>query len=625
MKTFDIKRYFIRLFFCWLGFVTPTVAQEDLQSEINRIEPLNWWVGMKNPHVQLMVYEKNIGETLPQINDARVELRKVNRVSNPNYLFLDLIIKPNAKAGHFLIQFFKAGKAVFTYNYELKQRKKNAAQRKSFDNSDVIYLITPDRFADGDPANDNSPLTLEKANRADKDGRHGGDIQGVIDHLDYIKDMGFTTIWNMPLTENNQQKFTYHGYAISDFYKIDPRYGTNEQFRELSDKAHQKGLKLIMDVVLNHCGDAHWWMKDLPSQDWINFGGEFSATNHKREIHQDIHASEFDAQHHTDGWFVPSMPDLNQRNEMMANYLIQNTLWWIEYANLDGLRIDTYPYSDKKFLAAWSKSILNEYPNLNMVGEEWSLKPSIVSYWQKNKQNYDGYVSYLPSLMDFPLQNAIVEALNEDDKIYNKGLAKLYQTLAEDFLYAKPDNLVVFLDNHDMSRFNTQINENPALLKMGLAYLLTTRGIPQVYYGTEIGMTNPKSDTHGEIRGDFAGGWSGDTKNVFTETNLTKLEKEYKDFLQKLLQWRKTATAVHSGKLVQFAPDNGIYAYCRYDKKQKFLVLFNKNKTNVDIKLDKYQEVLGQAKALKDVLTNETFQKSLTLPSVGFRIVEVLE
>ena len=443
------------------------------QSIIEHIEPSSWWIGMKNPKVQIMLHGKNIAELTPSLNYSGVKITKISKLENPNYLFIDLAISPSAKAGNVAISFKKAGKTIESTNFVLNNRITNAAQRKSYDNSDVIYLIAPDRFANGNPENDNTPDTIEKANRADKDSRHGGDIRGIINHLDYIKDMGFTTLWSMPLTENNQERVTYHGYAISNFYKIDPRYGTNEEFRELSLKAQEKGLKTIMDIVLNHCGIAHYWMKDLPSKDWINFEGKFSSTNHQRQIHQDIHASTIDAKNHVEGWFVPSMPDMNQRNPFMANYLIQNTIWWIEYAQLAGLRIDTYPYSDKKFLANWSKSILDEYPNLNMVGEEWSLKPSVISYWQKGKKNFDGYVSSLPSLMDFPLQNAVSEAMNEEDSHYNKGLTKIYQTLAEDFLYPNSDNLVIFPDNHDMSRFFTQVKENPALFKMGLAFLLT--------------------------------------------------------------------------------------------------------------------------------------------------------
>lgn len=603
------------------GLVSPLFAQNVIQ----RVEPSSWWVGMKDPSVQLLVYGKNIATYSPALTYKGVSLVKVHKTENPNYLFVDLKIAPTAVPGNVPISFTKPGQKPEQFNFKLNAREKGSAQRKSYDNADVIYLITPDRFANGNPSNDNTDDTIEKSDRSHKDGRHGGDIRGIINHLDFIRDMGYTTIWNMPLMENNQKSVTYHGYAISDFYKTDPRYGTNEEFRELSVKAKEKGLKLIMDVVLNHCGIAHWWMSDLPSKDWINFEGKFSPTSHKRETHQDIHAAQADVKNHVDGWFVPSMPDLNQRNPFMAQYLIQNTIWWIEYAGLAGLRIDTYPYSDKKFLTQWSRRMLEEYPNLNMVGEEWSLKPSIVSYWQKGKKNHDGYVSYLPSLMDFPLQNAVAEALNEDDKKYNQGLTKIYQTLAEDFLYADPDKLVVFPDNHDMSRFFTQVKENPALFKMGLAYFLTTRGVPQLYYGTEIGMTNPKSDAHGEIRGDFPGGWEGDTRNAFTGQHLTDQERDFMAFTKKILNWRKTATAVHDGKLVQFAPEKGLYVYARFNVKEKYLIVLNKNAGTEGLDPAKYGEVLKEATRLTDVLTGETFPAGgqITVPGTGFRILKV--
>jgi neopullulanase len=591
---------------------------------IEHLEPSNWWIGMKNSKVQVLVHGKNIASLTASIQYKGVKIAQSHRTENPNYLFLDLIINPNTKAGKFPIVFSENKTKKTECNFELKNRQPNASQRASFANADVIYLITPDRFANGDISNDSQPNTIEKANRADKDGRHGGDIKGIENQLDYIKNMGFTSIWPMPLLTNNQPNTTYHGYAITDFYQIDPRFGTNESYAALTQKAHQKGLKMIMDVVLNHCGREHWWMRDLPSKDWINYAGKYSPTNHQRQTIQDIHASKYDAEKHTQGWFVPSMPDLNQRNEFMANYLIQNAIWWIEYANLDGLRIDTYPYSDKNFSANWGKAILAEYPNLNMVGEEWSYKPAVVSYWQKGKKNHDGYQSNLPALMDFPGQNALEQSL-KDTNFASNSFMKIYEALAEDFLYAKPNNLVVFADNHDMNRFFTQIKEDVALFKMGLAYVLTTRGVPQIYYGTEIGMTNPKSDAHGEIRSDFPGGWQNDAQNAFTQTNLTPQQRDLQDFTKKILNWRLSASAIHNGKLIQFAPEEGIYSYFRSNETEKYWIIFNTNNTEKSVESLKFEEQLTANYRLKDVLSAAIIEvnQTIKIEGKGFRIFKV--
>lgn len=594
-----------------------------LNAQVLRVEPASWWIGMNNPTLQLLVYGKNLAPASVITNYEGVTIQKVASVQNPNYLFVNLTIAPTTKPGKVGFKLKKDNGKEEVFTIELKDRSPNSATRKGYDASDVLYLITPDRFANANTANDNAPDMFEKLNRSDKDGRHGGDIEGIIQHLDYIHDMGFTTIWNMPLMENNSHppvSVSYHGYGITDFYRIDPRFGTNEDFKRLSEKAQEKGMKLIMDVVLNHCGIDHWWMSDLPSDDWINFNGKFSPANHRRETVQDPYASEIDKKNHSDGWFVPSMPDLNQRNEFMANYLIQNTLWWIEYANLAGLRIDTYPYSDKTFLTNWSKRMMDEYPNLNMVGEEWSLTPVITSFWQRGKQNANGYVSYLPSVFDFPLQNAVVQALNEDDRIYNNGFTKIYHTLAQDNLYPHPENLVIFPDNHDMSRFYTQIHEDFDLFKMGMIFYATMRGIPQIYYGTEILMTNPNSDAHGEIRADMPGGWKGDKQNAFTGENLTPKQAEAQAFVRKLFTWRKNTPSLHTGKLLHFAPENGVYAYARIGENDRYLVIFNKNPTPVQLDFSHYAEVLTDTKQATDVLENKVVkldEKAIIAPKTA--------
>ena len=589
----------------------PPTPPEDL-----RVEPSFWWIGMKDSRLQLLIHTTKARETQPALNYAGVKITNVNRVKSPNYLFIDLVISPGTKPGSFPIQFMKGGKTVFTYSYELKAREQHSARRQGFTPADVLYMITPDRFADGNSTNNNVAGIAEQASRTGRDTRHGGDIQGITTHLDYIQDMGFTALWVNPLVENSQ-KGSYHGYASTDFYKIDPRFGTNDDYRNLSKAAQKHGIKLVIDLIMNHSGSAHWWMADLPTDDWLNFQEKYEITNHARESIQDPHASDYDKKLHADGWFVPTMPDLNQRNPLLATYLIQNTIWWIEYADLQGIRMDTYPYPDKDFMATWSGRVLDEYPNFNMVGEEWSLNPAIIAFWQKGKQNRNGYASNMPSMFDFPLQNALVEALNGDDAVYNQGLVKIYQTLALDFLYSNPNNLVTFVDNHDMSRFYTQIHENFDRWKMGMVHLLTTRGIPSVYYGTEILMTNPNSDRHDEIRGEMPGGWPDATANVFMENGLTDKQLEAKHFLQKLLQWRKITPAVQTGELRHFAAREGLYVYFRYNDSQKIMVVMNKNKDAKTLDLAHYSELLKGATTAKNILTDEVRELSQPLSVAG--------
>ncbi len=598
-----------------------------------KVEPMNWWVGMKNPNVQLLVRGENIKGCEVVSLKSGLTIKKVNNADSPNYLFVDAVIAGNAQAGTYPLQIKKQGKIIQTINYSLEAREKGSSNRPSYSSKDVIYLITPDRFSNGNTKNDQvEGMTDMSLNRSALYDRHGGDLRGIINHLDYIHDMGFTAVWNMPVMENNQKLESYHGYGITDHYKIDPRFGTNEDYKELGKKLKEKGMYLIQDIVLNHCGDGHWWMKDMPFKDWINYGGKFVSTTHRRETVQDPHVSAYDAKLQTEGWFVPAMPDLNQKNPFMQKYIIQNTIWWIEYAHLGGLRIDTYPYSTKQFATQWSDAILAEYPNLNMVGEEWSSNPIITSYWQKGKINRDGYKSSLPALVDFPLQNALSEAMNEEDKEWGKGLNKLYSVLSNDLVYPNPDNLVVFGDNHDMSRIFTQVKHDPDLLKMAMTYIFTTRGIPQVFYGTEIQMSNPKSNEHGEIRGDFPGGWDGDAKNAFKGINLSKEEKSMQDFFKKILQWRKTSDAIHHGKLMHFGPENsgpgnGIYVYFRYTNKNKVMVVLNKNKENRMLDLSHYREILKEnSKAIQVFDGNEVVLKDqLNVPAKSAMIFEIKE
>lgn len=586
-----------------------------------RIEPSFWWVGMKNPNLQLIVYGTNISELTPIVKYEGVTLVKVSKVENKNYLFIDLQIDKSTQPGKFDIDLMKGGKKETSYTYELLKRDEGSSNRPSFNTSDVIYLISPDRFSNGDISNDSVAGMREGVNRQNENGRHGGDIQGVINHLNFIHDMGYTSVWITPVLENNQPSYSYHGYAITDFYKVDPRFGSNELFKELSESAKKKGIKLIMDMVFNHCGSEHWWMKDLPSKEWINSSDTIVFTNHKKTVLQDPYVSPSDYKEMVDGWFTKLMPDLNQRNQLLATYLIQNSIWWVEYAGLSGIRVDTYPYSDRGFLRDMTCRILDEYPNLNIVGEEWNENPAIVSFWQKGKVNANGYTSCLPGLMDFPLQSSFNKGLVESEQ-YNTGFIKPYEILANDFLYPNPSNLVVFPDNHDMPRFYTQVGNNKDLLKIGLAFYLTTRGIPQIYYGTEMLLTG---NTHGQVRCDFPGGWENDYVNAFTGKGLNPEQDEVKDFLKKLLNWRKNSPVIANGKLMHYAPKDGIYVYFRYSDDKKVMVILNKNDEASTVDLKRFNEMLKGASLATDVINGIKIElcNTLEIPAKSPMILEM--
>ncbi|WND03808.1 glycoside hydrolase family 13 protein [Temperatibacter marinus] len=585
------------------------VSSAQAQSSLKRVEPLNWWVGMKHQDLQLLIYGEKIGHLYPTFSYEGVSLTKVVRTENPNYIFAYLSIGSQAKAGTMKVDLLdEKGVAQHSFAYELKERDAGSADREGFNTSDVMYLVTPDRFVNGDPTNDQIEGMREQSlDRTAGYKRHGGDIQGLEDSLDYIKDMGFTAIWLNPVLENDQPDASYHGYAATDFYKVDRRFGTNEHYRRFVKKAKKQGIKTIMDMILNHSGHKHWFVEDKPTKDWVNFGGSYVNTSHRRQANIDAYASDYDRKMFTDGWFVASMPDLNQRNELMSDYLIQNTIWWVEYADLSGIRMDTYPYPDKHFMTEWTCRLAEEYPSFNVVGEEWFNDPAIVSYWQRGKKNHDGYTSCLRSLMDFPIQEAFRDALKTDDKHWGQGLMKLYDKLVLDFQYPEPEELVVFPDNHDMDRIHTQMGEDADFTRMSLAYFATMRGVPQFYYGTEILMENSaKPGDHGLIRTDFPGGWAGDAVNAFTGKGLTAEQKKTQVYLKKLLQWRKNAKVIHTGDLMHFVPENGVYVFFRYMKSgEKVMVVLNKNDAETRLPLARYAEMLSGRIGVVDVISQE--------------------
>ena len=486
---------------------------------IERVEPTNWWVNMKNEKLQIMLYGKQLRNYNVQIDYPGVKLENIIKVDNPDYLFINLTIGNKAKAGTFTILLKQNKKIKAKYPYQLFERKKGSADRIGFNSSDAIYLIMPDRFSNGNTSNDNIPGMLEKANTNNPDGRHGGDIQGISNHIDYIKELGATAIWLNPVFENNQEKYSYHGYSITDYYKIDPRFGSNSDYKEFVSKCHKEGLKVIMDMIFNHCGNNHWWMKNLPSEDWIHTFPEFTRTNYRASVVVDPYVSKYDYYKMQHGWFDKTMPDLNQDNPLLATYLIQNSIWWIEFSGIDGIRMDTEAYPSQDFMAEWTKRVHTEYPEFTILGEVWIGNAGIVSYW--NSKNENSYTSDLNSLFDYPLYDAIKKGFNEDEG-WSTGMMRMYDVLTEDFLYKDPSQMIVFADNHDVERFYSMLGEDYGKFKNVMAFLMTTRGVPLVYYGDEILMTGHERNGHGDIRKDFPGGWPDDSTDAFTVSGRNK-------------------------------------------------------------------------------------------------------
>ena len=593
-------------FYGWLLFVF-VLAMTTVHGQVERIEPPNWWVGFEDNRLQLLLKGQDLGTFEVALDHPQVQLQGVHKADSPNYLFLDLYIPPATPPGRMEIHLKREGRKAIRFAYELKERLHDKAYYKGFSSEDVIYLITPDRFANGDPSNDRvAGLREDRIDRKDDYARHGGDIRGIINHLDYIDDMGFTALWSSPLLENDMPEQSYHGYAITDFYRVDPRFGTLEVYKELASKARQKGIKLIMDQVANHCGLHHWWMEDLPFSDWINEQpvferkGRVKVSNHRRTTNQDIYASDRDREDMSNGWFVSAMPDLNQKNPFMASYITQNSIWWIETLELGGIRQDTYPYPDKDFMASWAKRIMTEYPDFSIVGEEWSYNPLLVGYWQQGAENRDGYTSYLRSAMDFPLQQALVDALTETED-WDSGWITLYEALANDFHYASPHELLMFADNHDMDRIYTQLEEDAVLTKMAMAFVLLSPRIPQVYYGTEILMENTQQpDSHGLIRSDFPGGWEGDTVDAFSGAGLSEASSDMQEFLRKILHFRKGEPVIHMGKTKHFAPEDGIYVLFRYSENRTVALIMNKNEKPVQLELSRFSEMGLDGKRMYD-------------------------
>jgi glycosidase len=582
-------------------------AQKSAQitCPIIRIDPPNWWIDMKNNKLQLCVYGKNIAAYGLTASYPGFIVTKINKVENPNYLFIDIVLDQSVIRPGTVSLNFSDARHSFKYDYVLQSKDRSAGRIQGYDSRDLVYLIMPDRFANGNRHNDTIAGTKEKAvNRDSMFYRHGGDIQGVIDHLDYIRELGATAVWLTPVQDNDQPRASYHGYAFTDHYRIDPRLGDNELYKTYIKEAHSKGLKVVQDMVYNHVGSEHWFIRDLPMRDWIHQFDTFTQTNYRATALIDPYASDFDKNKMSNGWFVKSMPDLNQQNPFLATYLIQNSIWWIETTGIDGFRIDTYTYSDLAFMQDLMKSIQDEYPRFSAVGELWDHCVAIEAYFMQHPKIMGAPDTHLPGLIDFQLYDAVNEALNKPMG-WTEGLSRIYYTLVQDVLYPEPSRNLTFLDNHDLSRFYSVIGEDIRKYKMGIAFLLTTRGTPSLYYGTEILMKN-FADPDGKVRADFPGGWQGDKANKFTRQGRTDKENEAFDFVKKLANYRKENEVLQTGKLTQFVPENDVYVYFRSNEKKTVMIIMHYSDKPHTIHLSRFAEKLKAFHSYSDILTDQS-------------------
>ena len=586
--------------------------------KVDRIDPANWFVGMKNTSLQLMVYGENIRQADVTTDYDGVKIDSIVRLDSPNYLLVYLNLE-GVKPGEMTLN-FKNGKAVKKVKYELKAREKRGEERMGFTNADVLYMLMPDRFADGNPDNnDIKGMNPYKTDRSQPSLRHGGDLEGIRHHLDYFKELGVTALWFTPVLENNSPGGSYHGYATTDYYRVDPRFGTNDEYRRLTDEAHAKGLKIVMDMIFNHCGFEHPWIKDMPSKDWLNtpewlydrkdktkaeVNRKYMQTTYKLTPTVDPYASAIDLKETVDGWFVPSMPDLNQRNPHVIRYLIQNSIWWIETVGIDGIRMDTYPYADADAMALWMKTIDEEYPNFNVVGETWVSDPPYTAAWQKDSK-ISQRNSYLKTVMDFSFHAKINQAKYENTDGSGNGMNRIYENFVYDYLYPNPSSVMAFVENHDTDRFLGN-GRDTAALKQAMAILLTVKRIPQLYYGTEILMNGTKEKTDGYVRKDFPGGFPGDDHNAFTAGGRTPEENAMFTWLSRLLHWRQGNDVITKGSQTQFIPYNGVYVIARrYNGRTVMTVVNGTGRTTV-FAVRRYAEVIGHNTEAKDVLTDRT-------------------
>ncbi len=604
-----IKRFF--LLCVTAGFMTMMNAAP----KIDRIEPANWFAGMKNASLQLMVYGQGIGAAEVTTDYPGVAVDSIVRLESPNYLLVYLNLS-GAQPGTMQLK-FGVGRKTLKKAFELKAREMAGEAHRGFTNADVLYMLMPDRFASGRADNDQiKGMAAYKNDRTQPSLRHGGDLEGIRQHLDYFNELGVTALWFTPVLENNSPDndhgfSTYHGYATTDYYKVDPRFGTNDEYRRLVDEAHQHGLKVVMDMIFNHCGFDHPWVKDMPSADWFNApewlkdnpegktNAQYLQTSYKLTPVMDPYASEIDKRETVEGWFVPTMPDLNQRNPHVIRYLIQNSIWWIETVGIDGIRMDTYPYADADAMALWMKTLDSEYPNFNTVGETWVTEPAYTAAWQKDSK-LSARNSYLKTVMDFSFFDKLSQAKNEETDGWWNGYNRIYNSLVYDYLYANPSNVMAFIENHDTDRFLGNGRDSLAL-KQALALLLTINRTPQLYYGTEILMNGTKEVTDGNVRKDFPGGFPGDEHNAFTAEGRTKAENAMFSWCSRVLHWRQHCKAVTEGRQVQFTPWKGVYVIARQHEGTTVLTVLNGTSKPAVMEVARFAEVIGGHTVAKDI------------------------
>ena len=583
-----------------LRFFLVLLAPFLLDAQIQKIEPPFWWEGMNDTSLMITIYGENISKY--SISSEKLDIVKTIVLENPNYIFVYLDLKDVA-FGQYSLFLSKKGKSDIKINYELKKRIKNSSDRKGYDSSDFIYLIMPDRFANGDPSNDSHPDLFDKHDRSEPYGRHGGDLQGIIDNLDYIEELGVTAIWNTPVFESNDIQSSYHMYAGTDVYKIDRRFGSNKKYRELSYQLKKRGMKLIMDYVLNHWGLNHYMVVDSPTKDWINSWDSYTNTSHNKEIFSDPYASKIDLKETTQGWFTESMPDLNQNQPQFLKYLKQNAIWWIEFADLSGFRVDTYPYNSLSGVTEWTESIMDEYPNFSIVAESWVMNPLNISYWQRDSPiaKINDFNSNVTHVKDFALYGAVNDMYVEKTPWWDQKMSKIFKVLQNDFVYSNKENIIIFLENHDTPRINS-IAPDFGDFKILMTLLSTLRGVPQTYYGTEINMKgNNRLNGDPDVRRDFPGGWHDDKRNAFTKNGRSKIENEYYNFSSFLFNWRKNQTAIHKGKMMHYRPIEDVYVYFRYDKTSSVMVILNASDEKRNINFSRFSERIKKNKLFFDV------------------------
>ncbi|HTI59413.1 glycoside hydrolase family 13 protein [Mucilaginibacter sp.] len=613
-----------KLLFLTFGCLVVALGVSAQIPALERVEPMFWWTGMSNPNLQLIVHGNDIASRKVEINYPGVRLIAVHKVENPNYLFVDLRIFSGATPGTFPIKFTKAGEKTLTYQYELKKRDHSENRAQGVTNKDLIYLIMPDRFANGNTKNDSVAGMRETGiNRAKMFSRHGGDLQGIMDHLDYLKDLGVTAIWLTPAVENNEPSASYHGYAVTDHYKIDPRYGTNELYKKFVEKCHAMGMKVVMDLVHNHAGTEGYTIQDMPMKSWVHQWPKYTKSNFRDAAVMDPHAAPSDRKQMLDGWFDRRMADMNENNPYYQNFLTQNHIWWVEYSGVDGFRLDTYPYNDPGYMAKWAKDVRTEFPRLSIFGETLVWSAANQAFFTEGNVVNRGLDTHLPGITDGVWKEAVYDALNAHEG-WTEGVNRLYSIMAQDFLYKDPTKNVIFLDNHDMSRFLSVVGEDFTKYKSGMAMLMTMRGVPQMYYGDEILMKN-FSNPDGLVREDFPGGWPGDKDNKFSPTGRSVKENEAFNYVKALANYRKNTTALQTGKMMQYIPEDGVYVFFRYDAAKTVMIVYNSREKEQEVKTERYAERINGAEKAKDVITGETVSlPKLTLPAKATLVLELL-